>query len=53
MKFIAVVMSLCVSIASAGVVIIPIKQDQVVPKASEDCFFGVVTPMGCGPLRNN
>lgn len=48
MKFIAVVMSLCVSLASAGVVIIPIKPEQVVPKASEDCYFGVVTPMGCG-----
>lgn len=42
------VLSLCASLASAGVVTIPIKQEQVVDKTDGDCFFGVVTPMGCG-----
>ncbi|KAK4240140.1 hypothetical protein C8A03DRAFT_31795 [Achaetomium macrosporum] len=51
--FAAAVLSLCVSLASAGVVITPIKADQVVPKNDGDCFFGVTTPQGCGPLRNN
>jgi hypothetical protein len=37
----------CVSLASAGVVITPVRADQVVPKSSEDCFFGVTTPQGC------
>jgi hypothetical protein len=44
----AAVLSLCVSLVSAGVVTIPIKQDQVVEKSDGDCFFGVVTPQGCG-----
>ncbi|KAK4192554.1 hypothetical protein QBC35DRAFT_227101 [Podospora australis] len=51
--FTAAALSLCVSLVGAGVVTIPIKPEQVVPKNSEDCFFGVITPMGCGPLRNN
>lgn len=44
----AAALSLCVSLASAGVVTIPIKPDQVVPKNAGDCAFGVVTPLGCG-----
>ncbi|EFQ29542.1 hypothetical protein CGRA01v4_14813 [Colletotrichum graminicola] len=46
--------TLCASLASAGVVITPVHQDQVVPAAQKvagDCFFGVVTPQGCAPLR--
>ncbi|TPX10674.1 uncharacterized protein E0L32_008408 [Thyridium curvatum] len=37
----------CASIARAGVVITPVFADQVVQKASNDCFFGVTTPQGC------
>ncbi|KAG9250091.1 uncharacterized protein F5Z01DRAFT_678124 [Emericellopsis atlantica] len=37
--------------ALGGLVITPIESDQVVEKTSGDCFFGVVTPQGCGPLR--
>ncbi|KXX74356.1 hypothetical protein MMYC01_208373 [Madurella mycetomatis] len=44
----ATLLSLCVSLATAGVVSIPITQDQVVDKTDGDCFFGVVTPQGCG-----
>jgi hypothetical protein len=47
MKFFAV-LALCASIASAGVVITPIRANQVVPKTNDDCAFGVVTPHGCG-----
>jgi hypothetical protein len=32
----------------AGIVITPILEDQVIEKTPEDCFFGVVTPQGCG-----
>lgn len=42
------IVSLCLSLVSAGVVITPIHADQVVPKSSDDCFFGVTTPQGCG-----
>ncbi|UNI24171.1 Secreted virulence factor mc69 [Purpureocillium takamizusanense] len=42
---------LAASLASAGIVITPIFSDQVVGKSSGDCFFGVVTPQGCGPKR--
>jgi len=41
-------LAFCVSLVSAGVVITPIKPDQVVPKTGDDCFFGVITPSGCG-----
>jgi hypothetical protein len=34
--------------ALGDIVITPIRSDQVVEKASGDCFFGVVTPQGCG-----
>lgn len=48
MKFAALLLSLCASLAAAGVVITPIKPEQVVQKSSDDCFFGVTTPQGCG-----
>ncbi|KAK1833122.1 hypothetical protein QBC39DRAFT_370309 [Podospora conica] len=41
-----------VSLVAAGVVITPIRPDQVIPKAADDCFFGVTTPQGCGPARS-
>ncbi|KAJ6443962.1 hypothetical protein O9K51_02355 [Purpureocillium lavendulum] len=43
-----VVVATAASLASAGIVITPIFSDQVVDKSSGDCFFGVVTPQGCG-----
>lgn len=48
MKFFATVVALCVTLASAGVVITPIRANQVVPKDPGDCPFGVTTPQGCG-----
>jgi hypothetical protein len=48
MKFFLTLLSLCASLAAAGVVITPIRPDQVVPKDAGDCWGGVVTPMGCG-----
>ncbi|KAK5660679.1 hypothetical protein OQA88_12043 [Cercophora sp. LCS_1] len=48
MKFTTLAVTLFVSLASAGVVITPIRQNQVVTKNSDDCFFGVTTPQGCG-----
>jgi hypothetical protein len=42
------IVTLCVALASAGVVITPITKDQVVPDVEGDCFFGVSTPQGCG-----
>ncbi len=48
MKLIAaVVAAVCVSLASAGVVITPVFQNQVVPKTDGDCFYGETTPQGC------
>ena len=41
------VLAFCVSLVSAGVVITPVRADQVVPKTDDDCFFGVTTPRGC------
>lgn len=35
------------ALASAGVVITPVEQNQVVSSSGDDCFFGVVTPQGC------
>ncbi|KAI0405604.1 hypothetical protein F4802DRAFT_597156 [Xylaria palmicola] len=46
-----VVAALCAALGSAGVVIAPIARDQVVPRVEGDCYFGVSTPTGCGPLR--
>ncbi len=48
MKVYGLVIALCASVASAGVVITPITPQQVVPNAATDCFFGVSTPQGCG-----
>jgi hypothetical protein len=59
MKFFLTLLSLCASLAAAGVVITPIRPDQVVTKDAGDCWGGVVTPMGCGyvhyciPARTN
>jgi hypothetical protein len=41
-------LSVFASLASAGVVITKITQDQVIEKNADDCFFGVTTPHGCG-----
>ncbi|EQB54791.1 hypothetical protein K456DRAFT_1723676 [Colletotrichum gloeosporioides 23] len=49
----ALLTTLCASMVSAGVVITPVKQNQVVPANSGDCFFGVTTPQGCAPLRRS
>ena len=37
-----------ISVVNAGVVLIPITEDEVVKKMKGDCYFGVVTPEGCG-----
>ncbi|POR32536.1 hypothetical protein TPAR_07256 [Tolypocladium paradoxum] len=44
----AIILAAAASLASAGIVITPIEANQIVDKASGDCFFGVVTPQGCG-----
>ncbi|CCF34801.1 hypothetical protein CH063_01205 [Colletotrichum higginsianum] len=46
----ALLTTLCASLAAAGVVITPVRPNQIIPpdqKVSGDCFFGVVTPQGC------
>ncbi|KAI1392395.1 uncharacterized protein F4822DRAFT_390907 [Hypoxylon trugodes] len=48
----ALLAALCATFASAGVVITPIHQNQIVPNAAGDCFFGKSTPFGCGPQRS-
>jgi hypothetical protein len=48
MNFSILMLSLCASFAAAGVVITPIKPDQVVAKGAGDCWGGVTTPSGCG-----
>ncbi|KAI1292381.1 hypothetical protein F5Y03DRAFT_400475 [Xylaria venustula] len=53
MKTTTFLVALCASLVSAGVVRTPIFQDQVVSKVEGDCFFGVSTPTGCGPLRKS
>ncbi|KAI1824378.1 hypothetical protein F4861DRAFT_268181 [Xylaria intraflava] len=53
MKITALLVALSASLASAGVIITPISPDQVVPNLAGDCFFGVSTPTGCGPLRKS
>ncbi|KAI0173994.1 hypothetical protein BJ166DRAFT_586830 [Pestalotiopsis sp. NC0098] len=47
-SFFALAVALAASMASAGVIITPIKANQVVAKNDGDCFFGVTTPNGCG-----
>lgn len=45
----AALFALCASLVGAGVVVTPILPDQqVVNDSPGDCFFGVVTPDGCG-----
>lgn len=41
-------LSTAASLASAGIVITPVFVNQIVEKLSGDCFFGEVTPQGCG-----
>ncbi|KAI1329917.1 hypothetical protein F5Y16DRAFT_396785 [Xylariaceae sp. FL0255] len=53
MKISAVVLAVFASLASAGVVIVPVTEDMVVQKIAGDCFFGVATPAGCAPLRKS
>ncbi|KJK75730.1 hypothetical protein H634G_09094 [Metarhizium anisopliae BRIP 53293] len=48
----ALVLGAAASIVTAGIVITPIMDDQIVPRMGDDCAFGVVTPQGCGPKRN-
>lgn len=45
---ITLLLAAAASLASAGIVITPIEANQIVDKVSGDCFFGVVTPQGCG-----
>ncbi|KAG5964196.1 hypothetical protein E4U56_002379 [Claviceps arundinis] len=47
----ALLLGAAVSLSRAGLVITPIHDDQIVEKVSHDCFFGEVTPQGCGPRR--
>ncbi|KAL7792621.1 hypothetical protein V8C37DRAFT_380080 [Trichoderma ceciliae] len=49
--FVLSLLSTVVSFAAADVVITPIFEDQIVQRQAGDCFFGVVTPQGCGPRR--
>ena len=49
---VATVLAAIVSLTTAGVVITPIHSDQLVPKLAGDCFYGQVTPNGCGPIRS-
>ncbi|KAB5517292.1 hypothetical protein GE09DRAFT_1230917 [Coniochaeta sp. 2T2.1] len=53
MQFNLLLLPLCAALAAAGVVTVPIRPEQVVEKSSDDCFFGVTTPLGCGPLRSS
>lgn len=50
MKLLSLALGLlgAVSLVSADIVVTPIQQNEVVKKQSGDCFFGVVTPQGCG-----
>ncbi|KAI5867588.1 hypothetical protein GGS23DRAFT_184678 [Durotheca rogersii] len=52
MKTSAFLTALCAALASAGIVVVPIHSNQIVPKVPGDCFFGEATPYGCGPLRS-
>ncbi|KAI1362637.1 hypothetical protein F5Y08DRAFT_341475 [Xylaria arbuscula] len=51
MKTSMLLVALCASLASAGIVRTPVFQDQVVDRVEGDCFYGVATPNGCAPLR--
>lgn len=48
----SLLLALCASLASAGIVVTPIRANQIVPNMAGDCFFGKTTPSGCGPLRS-
>lgn len=47
MKVAAVLLALCASLASAGVVKTPVFDNQIVPNQNDDCALGVTTPQGC------
>jgi hypothetical protein len=44
----AAALALFAPLVGAGIIIAPIRPEQVVEKIDGDCFFGVVTPAGCG-----
>lgn len=44
----ALLIAVGLQLVSAGIVITKISQEQIVEKENGDCFFGVVTPQGCG-----
>ncbi|KAL7812860.1 hypothetical protein V8C44DRAFT_328206 [Trichoderma aethiopicum] len=46
--FFFALLSTALSLVAADIVITPIFEDQIVQKQAGDCFFGVVTPQGCG-----
>ncbi|KAF3071659.1 hypothetical protein CFAM422_006377 [Trichoderma lentiforme] len=46
--FVFALLSTAISFVAADIVITPIFEDQVVQRQAGDCFFGVVTPQGCG-----
>lgn len=47
-SFVFALLSTAISFVAADIVITPIFEDQVVQRQAGDCFFGVVTPQGCG-----
>ncbi|KAI0007401.1 hypothetical protein F4779DRAFT_619646 [Xylariaceae sp. FL0662B] len=49
--FATTLLAFCASLVSAGVVITPIFSNQIVPKGSGDCFYGEITPFGCGAVH--
>lgn len=51
--FIFALLSTAISFVAADIVITPIFEDQVVQRQAGDCFFGVVTPQGCGYVSLN
>ncbi|KAL2112814.1 hypothetical protein VUR80DRAFT_6385 [Thermomyces stellatus] len=47
----ALAVSLYASFAAAGMVLVPVFEDQAVEKQPGDCPYGIVTPQGCAPAR--
>ncbi|PNP60082.1 hypothetical protein THARTR1_00106 [Trichoderma harzianum] len=47
-SFVVALLSTAISFVAADIVITPIFEDQVVQRQAGDCYFGVVTPQGCG-----
>lgn len=43
----ALAVSLYASFAAAGMVLVPVFDDQAVDKEPGDCPYGIVTPQGC------